>query len=199
MLKFLRPRAPEHSTDEQLLEKYISGGDAQYLGALYERYMPMVYGVCLKILKDPGKSEDAVMAIYEELTRKVREHQIESFRGWLYVLARNHCLMEWRKNQRQPTDLHDDMSRHDAIEQSFKYELPQNGTPLEKCLDELPTHQRKSVEWFYFEEKSYKEIADIIAEDVGKVRSYIQNGRRNLKICLEKAGVKGVMNDEDER
>lgn len=196
MLKFLRPRAPEHLTDEQLLEKYLSGGDAQYLGRLYERYMPMVYGVCLKILKDAGKAEDAVMAIYEELTRKVREHRVESFRGWLYVLARNHCLMEWRKNQRRPTDLHDDMSRHDAVEQSFEYELPQNGTPLEKCLDELPHQQRKSVEWFYFEEKSYKEIADIIAEDVGKVRSYIQNGRRNLKICLEKAGVKGMMNDE---
>lgn len=196
MLRLLRPNTPEHWTDEQLLEKYISGGGAQYLGKLYERYMPMVYGVCLKILKDPGKAEDAVMAIYEELTRKVKEHEIESFRGWLYVLARNHCLMEWRKNQRRPTDLHDDMSRHDAVEQAFEYELPRNGTPLEKCLDELSGTQRKSVEWFYFEEKSYKEISDLIHEDVGKVRSYIQNGRRNLKICLEKAGVRGVMNDE---
>ncbi|MEZ4891739.1 MAG: sigma-70 family RNA polymerase sigma factor [Saprospiraceae bacterium] len=69
----------------------------QALGDLYERYMPMVYGVCLKILKDAGKSEDAVMAIYEELTRKVKVHEVASFRGWLYVLARNHCLMEWRK------------------------------------------------------------------------------------------------------
>ena len=196
MLRLLRPNTPEHWTDEQLLEKYISGGGAQYLGKLYERYMPMVYGVCLKILKDSGKAEDAVMAIYEELTRKVKEHEIESFRGWLYVLARNHCLMEWRKNQRRPTDLHEDMSRHDAVEQAFEYELPRNSTPLEKCLDELSGTQRKSVEWFYFEEKSYKEISDLIHEDVGKVRSYIQNGRRNLKICLEKAGVRGVMNDE---
>jgi RNA polymerase sigma-70 factor (ECF subfamily) len=192
MLKFLRPSTPEHWTDEQLLEKYLSGGSSQHLGKLYERYMPMVYGVCLKILKDPGKAEDAVMNIYEELTRKVREHKIESFRGWLYVLARNHCLMEWRKNQRRPTDLHDNMSRHDGAEQAFEYELPKNGTPLEKCLDELPAQQRKSVEWFYFEEKSYKEISDLITEDVGKVRSYIQNGRRNLKICLEKAGVRGI-------
>lgn len=196
MLKLLRPNTPEHWTDEQLLEKYVSGGDARHLGQLYGRYMPMVYGVCMKILKDPGKAEDAVMAIYEELARKVREHEIESFRGWLYVLARNYCLMEWRKNQRRPTDLHDDMSRHDAVEQAFDYELPQGGTPLEKCLDELPAQQRASVQWFYFEEKSYKEIADLITEDVGKVRSYIQNGRRNLKICLEKAGVRGVMSDE---
>ena len=196
MLKFLRPNAPEHFTDEQLLTEYIRNGTARHLGQLYERYMPMVYGVCLKILKDPGKSEDAVMNIYEELTRKVKEHEIESFRGWLYVLARNHCLMEWRKNQRRPTDLHDDMSRHDAVEAAFEVELPAGNTPLEKCLGELPEQQRQSVHWFYYEEKSYKEIADLIAEDVGRVRSYIQNGRRNLKICLEKAGVKGVMNDK---
>lgn len=192
MLKFRRTGAPEHWTDEQLLEKYISGGDSGHLGQLYERYMPMVYGVCLKILRDPGKAEDAVMNIYEELVRKVKVHEIESFRGWLYVLARNHCLMEWRKNNRWPTDLHDDMNRFDAAESTREYELPQGATPLEKCLDQLPALQRQSVQWFYYEEKSYREIADMTNEELGKVRSYIQNGRRNLKICLEKAGVEGT-------
>lgn len=135
------------------------------------------------------------MNIYEELTRKVREHEIEAFRGWLYVLARNHCLMEWRKNHRRPTNYHapENMVYFDAVESAFEVELPaKEGKPLEKCLGELPGQQRQSVELFYFEEKSYKEIADLIAEEVGKVRSYIQNGRRNLRICLEKAGVKGV-------
>ena len=192
MLTFRRSGAPEHLTDEQLLEKYLSGNDARYLGQLYERYMPMVYGICLKIMREPGKAEDAVMNIYEELVRKVKEHRIASFRGWLYVLARNHCLMEWRKNHRRPTDLHENMGRFDAVEEAFQYELPKDGTPLEKCLDELPGPQRESVRQFYFEEKSYREIADLIDEEVGKVRSYIQNGRRNLKICLEKAGISGM-------
>lgn len=196
MLKFFRSNAPDPLSDEALLARYQAGGDAYYLGLLYERYMPMVYGVCMKILNDPGKSEDAVMSIYEELARKVKEHQVESFRGWLYVLARNHCLMEYRKNQRRPTHYHapENMVHFDAVEAAFEVELPANGDkPLEKCLGELPQHQRRSVELFYFEDKSYKEIADLIAEEVGKVRSYIQNGRRNLKICLEKTG---MMNDE---
>ena len=93
MLQFFRPNTPEHLSDEQLLAAYVLNGDARSLGMLYERYMPMVYGVCLKIFKDPGKSEDAVMAIYEELTHKVKAHEINAFRGWLYVLARNHALM----------------------------------------------------------------------------------------------------------
>ncbi len=188
MLKFFRPSAPETLTDEQLLAEYVRSGSARVLGQLYGRYMPMVYGVCLKILKDAGKSEDAVMAIYEELTRKAREHQVESFRPWLYVLARNYCLMEWRKNQRRPTDHHapEDMVRYDAVEAAFEVELPQDRTPLEKCLGELSQQQRQTVQWFYYEDKSYKEIAEMIAEEVGSVRSYIQNGRRNLKLCLEK-------------
>lgn len=191
MFQFFRSNTPGQQTDEELLARYRSTGEARYLGVLYERYMPMVYGVCLKIMRDPGKSEDAVMNIYEELVRKVMEHQVESFRGWLYVLARNHCLMEWRKNQRRPTDYHapEDMVHYDAVEAAFEVELPAaENKALEKCLENLPDHQRTSVQMFYLEEKSYKEIAGLLAEEIGKIRSYIQNGRRNLKICLEKTG-----------
>jgi RNA polymerase sigma factor (sigma-70 family) len=187
MLKILRRNTPENQSDEQLLAAYVQQGSAQHLGLLYERYMPMVFGVCVKIFKDRGKAEDAVMAIYEELTRKAKEHQIESFRGWLYVLARNHCLMELRKSNRKPLDFHapEDMSRYDAIEEAFEYELPQDVAPLQKCLEELNALQRQTVLLFYYEDKSYKEIADITGEEVGKVRSYIQNGKRNLKNCID--------------
>jgi RNA polymerase sigma factor (sigma-70 family) len=190
MLKFFRSAtATDPGSDEELLARYQAGGDARHLGQLYERYMPMVYGVCVKILRDPGKAEDAVMNIYEELARKAKEHTVESFRGWLYVLARNHCLMEWRKNHRRPTDYHapEDMVHYDAVEEAFEVELPApEDKSLETCLAALPDLQRQSVQLFYLEEKSYKEIATLLAEEVGKIRSYIQNGRRNLKICLEK-------------
>ncbi len=192
MLKFFRSEPADARTDEELLARYKDSGETRYLGQLYERYMPMVYGVCLKIFRDTGKSEDAVMGIYEELARKVKEHEITAFRGWLYVLARNYCLMEWRKNNRRPTDYHppENMVYYDAVDAPFEVELPrEDPKPLEKCLDELPEHQRQSVEWFYFKDKSYKEISELLSEEVGKVRSFIQNGRRNLKICLEKSGI----------
>ncbi|HMX41660.1 MAG TPA: sigma-70 family RNA polymerase sigma factor [Saprospiraceae bacterium] len=190
MLKFLRPSSPAPQTDEQLLADYLRSGDARHLGALYERYMPMVYGVCLNILKDKGKAEDAVMGIYEELTRKLPAHEVGAFRGWLYVLARNYCLMEWRKNQRRPTDLHapEDMSRYDALEEAFEVEVHSSAEPLKRCLEALGELQRRSVEMFYFEEKSYKDIAALLREEVGKIRSHIQNGRRNLRICMDKMG-----------
>lgn len=188
MLRTIRTGSPEHMSDEALLAAYVENNDANALGKLYERYMPMVYGVCLKILKDQGKAEDAVMAIYEELTHKVKQHEIGAFRGWLYVLARNHSLMQWRKNHRRPTDHHapEDMVHYDAVEEAFEYELPAETNSLSKCLEELNEQQRNCVQWFYYEDYSYKAIADMIREDVGKVRSYIQNGRRNLRLCLER-------------
>lgn len=187
MLTIRRPNAPAPVPDEQLLAEFRRSGSMHHLGQLYERYLPMVYGVCLKVLKDAGKAEDATMAIYEELVKKVGSHTIEHFRGWLYVLARNHCLMEWRKNQRKPTLLlaPEDMNRFDEAEEAWEFELPTDRSPLERCLETLNATQKQSVLLFYYEDKSYKEIADLMAEDVGKIRSFIQNGRRNLKNCIE--------------
>ncbi len=190
MLRTLSAKTATALSDEELLAQYVSGDTTRPLGLLYERYMNMVYGVCIKILKDSGKAEDAVMAIYEELTVKAKEHKVEHFRGWLYVIARNYCLMEWRKQHNKPTYYHEPekMEFFDAVEQAFEYELemPQKTLPLQECLEQLNELQRKCVLWFYYEDKSYKEIADTLAEELGKVRSYIQNGKRNLRICLEK-------------
>ncbi len=190
MLRILSRNTSNPVSDETLLAQYAAEGEPRYLGELYQRYMEMVYGVCLKIFKDPGKAEDAVIGIYEELARKAKEHKVESFRGWLFVLARNYCLMEWRKQQRRPMTFHDsdNLERMDAVEEAFEYELelPQRTVPLQECLEKLNELQRKCVQWFYYEDKSYKEISDTILEDVGKVRSYIQNGKRNLRLCIER-------------
>jgi RNA polymerase sigma factor (sigma-70 family) len=191
MFKSLPSNQTNAPTDEALLERYRAG-DAQALGTLYERYMPMVYGVCLKIYRDSGRAEDAVMGVFEELVRKLPNHQVVVFRGWLYTVARNYALMEWRKAQRNPTDHHapDQMHLYDAVEQPFDVEMPRQTAPLEHCLQELNDTQRQSVLWFYYEDKSYHEIAELLREELGKVRSYIQNGRRNLRICLERFGAK---------
>jgi RNA polymerase sigma factor (sigma-70 family) len=188
MFQLFRPNA-DTASDEVLLRRYRAEGAMHCLGILYERYIPMVYGVCLQILRDPGHAEDAVMAIYEELTVKVKNHEVTAFRGWLYVLARNHCLTEWRKARRQPAiDLHapDVLLRYDTPteEDADRWTLPEAG--LDDCIGALSAEQRRCIELFYFADKSYREIADLLPEDLGKVRSHLQNGRRNLRNCLER-------------
>ena len=150
--------------------------------------MDLVYAVCLKYLKEPELSKDAVMAIFEELITKVRKHEIENFKGWLYTLARNHCLMYLRSANRLPLkELEEDRMQLSAdlhLEDVKQRETQLKG--LEKCLETLVMEQKRAIELFYLQDKCYKEISESTGIEWNKVRSLIQNGRRNLKICMEK-------------
>lgn len=184
MIRFLRPKSNTSEGDEALLAAYRVGGDVAALGRLYQRYVELIYGVCLKYLKKEADAEDAVMSIFEQLIGKAKTNEVQNFRSWLYVLAKNHCLMQLRKTQREfsePDFVHLDKEVHPMEENQEEQEAQ-----LRDCMKTLPEQQRQSIELFYFEEKSYQEIAEIKKEELGKIRSFIQNGRRNLKICLEK-------------
>ncbi|MCS6928504.1 MAG: sigma-70 family RNA polymerase sigma factor [Saprospiraceae bacterium] len=191
MPRFFRIKAESTLSDEELLAYYRRTSEVHYLTLLYERYVTMVYGVCLNILRDVHAAEDAVMSIYEELVHKVQTHQIEAFRGWLYVLARNYCLMELRRQKRVSIDYQapEKMAYHDAVASGEEFELIQDYADthhLQQCLQKLSDKQRLCIIQFYWENKSYREIALEMSEDIGKIRSYIQNGRRNLRLCMEK-------------
>ncbi|MFN7119722.1 MAG: RNA polymerase sigma factor [Saprospiraceae bacterium] len=183
MIRFLRPKSSVPESDEALLVAYRKGEGVEVLGRLYERYVDLVYGVCLKYFKKEADAEDAVMAIFEQLVEKAKTHEVQNFRSWLYVLAKNYCLMQLRKPQREISEadfMHLDGEVHPTEEHGEEQEAH-----LRDCIGKLPTQQRESIELFYFQEKSYQEIAEMKKEELGKIRSFIQNGRRNLKICLE--------------
>ena len=174
--------------DLALIASYKLNGDLEVLGVLYNRYMHLVFGVCFNYFRDEEQSKDAVMQIFEELVVKLKVHQVQNFKSWLHVLSRNHCLMALRKSSKNPTvSLEDNfvenadfvhLDTDDAKETQLK--------AMEKCMKTLTEEQRKSVDLFYLQEKCYKEVADITGYDMLKVKSYIQNGKRNLKICIEK-------------
>ena len=142
----------------------------------------------LNYFKDPGRAKDAVMDIYQELLAKLPNHEVENFRGWLYVVAKNHCLMHLRKTQKNITVefspalmQSEDFSHLDSV-----LDKEQDFIRLENCIDKLPAEQKQGIQMFYLESKCYNEIGEITGYEWGKVRSLIQNGRRNLKICMEK-------------
>jgi len=184
---FKRTVKPGNTDDETLLDSYRQSGDLAVLGSLFERYMPLLYGVCLKYLKDEEAAKDAVMGIFEELIIKVKQHNIKQFRSWIYVLGRNYCLMQLRSDKKA------DIISLDEVMESAPFLHPEENNnkeealnALERCMKKLAENQRQSVQLFYLEEKCYKEVADITGYSLNDVKSYIQNGKRNLKICLEK-------------
>lgn len=155
---------------------------------LFERYLELIYGLCLKYLADESAAQDAVMDIYVALRQKVPAHEIGHFRNWLFTFVRNHCLMDIRRQKKQPTTtfspelMQSEAVWHPVDEAETKEQLL---TALEDCLERLAEQQKACVQLFYYQGLSYQAIAEQRSEPLGKVRSYIQNGRRNLKNCME--------------
>ena len=180
--------------DEQLLEEFRQSGDLEILGILYQRYMHLVYGVCLRYFKDREEARDGVMHIFEKLISEIPGHQIQKFKSWLYVLTKNHCLMEIRSGKSR------ERKRDRWIsEQEFSVEFQPDlhpideesalqNTRLRECIERLKNEQKDCVQLFFFENRSYREIAGLLSLDEKKVKSNLQNGKRNLKICLEENG-----------
>lgn len=176
-----------------MVRKYTKSGNIDQLGDLYNRYIELQYGLCFKYLKNREKAEDAVMSIFEELVTKLPKHKIENFRSWLYTLTKNHCLMELRKEKKMlsaSNEMEEDMHFEDFLHPSGKELKEEEFLNLEGCIDKLPEMQQKCIKFHYFEKKTYNEIAEILGKKNDKIRSYIQNGRRNLKNCLKKKSEK---------
>jgi RNA polymerase sigma-70 factor (ECF subfamily) len=188
---FLKNISNTELTDADLVALYKRSDGLEALGQLYQRYMDLVYGVCLKYFKDQEKAKDAVMQIFEELVIKVKKHEVDHFKSWLYQVAKNHCLMQLRtpknlKTVELPASL---MQTEENVHLNGVLEKEENFKRLEYCLTTLSEDQRKAVQLFYLEGKCYNEIVELMGQEWNQVRSFIQNGRRNLKTCME-SGIK---------
>jgi RNA polymerase sigma-70 factor (ECF subfamily) len=178
-------------SDEDLVREFRDSGDLELLGELYSSYMHLVYGVCLKYLRDREESKDAVMQIFEKLITEIPKHDIENFSGWLHVVTKNYCLMQIRSKKSNDERLNEWL-REIPVFMENGYDLhpiDNDGSDMDKaledCIEKLKDDQRKCVRQFYFDNKSYNEIAINLDLDEKKVKSHLQNGKRNLKLCLE--------------
>ena len=157
-----------------------------YFSELYCRYIPMVYGLCLKYLANGADAQDAVMDLFEEISQKVKQYDIKNFHTWIYSVSKNYCLLRLRKANRSFFVNIDDklMENGDFFTLFDEEKSNEEELALIFCMNELGEEQRKSIEYFYYEYKSYADIVSITGYPLQKVKSYIQNGKRNLKNCI---------------
>ena len=179
--------------DEQLILLFKKTSDSKYIGEIFNRYTHLVYGVCLKYLKDEENSKDAVMQVFEDLHHKLREHDISNFKSWIYSVAKNHCLMEIRKkgsDEKNRVEIYEKirseiMESVDVFHQHNSADISEKIPMLKQGIKRLKEEQRTCIELLYLQNKSYQEVSEITGYSMKKVKSYIQNGKRNLKIFLE--------------
>jgi RNA polymerase sigma factor (sigma-70 family) len=179
-------------SDQELVALYKETGDYNCVAVLFQRYTHLVLGTCMKYLKDEDDSQDASMQIFEKLLKDLKKHEIQQFKGWLHMVCKNFCLMQLRSGasklkhrKEMQKDLGTLMESGNEVHLTFENTKELQLTYMEECMKGLNQEQRLCVELFYLQEKSYNEVAEMTSFSMNNVKSYIQNGKRNLKICIE--------------
>ena len=174
-------------SDTELIN-LVKKKDNDALGEIFQRYSPLVMGLCLKYMKDVQTAEDIMMELFEKLPQKISKAEIQNFKSWLYSVSRNECLMSLRKKKVEIGDIEKaEIFIENADENELKaaLEREENIIQLEKALLELKKEQKKCIELFYLKKQSYEQITIATGFELKKVKSHIQNGKRNLKLILK--------------
>lgn len=196
-MKLLKtPRSNNLKTDNELLNEFTSSGNLDILGELYSRYMHLVYGVSLKYLKDRDESKDAVMQIFEKLITEIPKQKIDNFSSWLHVVTKNYCLMQLRSQKSKDEKFNEWINdpavfmENSNVLHPIDNEEPDMEKALADCIERLKDEQRECIRLFYYDNRCYEEISGDLNIDEKKVKSHLQNAKRNLKICLEEKNVR---------
>ncbi len=188
---------PSQQSDEELVIHYRDSLDKLAVGELFKRHALMCFTVCNKYLKDEEAAKDASMQVFEKLFDDLLKHEILNFKSWLHSVCRNHSLMQLRKPELQlRTVIHDEENEFSFMESlSSKHqeentgEVEQRLQLLEEAIKDLNNKQQTCIRLFYLEQKSYDEVSELTGFSALEVKSFIQNGKRNLKILLSKKGI----------
>jgi RNA polymerase sigma-70 factor (ECF subfamily) len=184
----VNPKLHKHIADQELLERFYADHDNQWLGILLERYTLLLLGVCMKYLKDEEQARDSVQQIFLKAITELHKYRVDYFKSWIYMVAKNHCLMQLRDRPGKNTVEVKDNIPAEAIE-GDKESLILNERTYEymgEALKELNADQQLCVTLFYMEKKSYQQIAAQTGYNMMQVKSHIQNGKRNMRILIEK-------------
>ena len=178
-----------HIEDKELLENFYRDSNNQWLGILLQRYTLLLLGLCMKYLKNEEEAKDCVQQIFLKAITELQKYKVDYFKSWLYMVGKNHCLMKIRDSHgRHPVEITDNIAMQDD-ETDLKrqlYEKDNTLNTLHDSLHELNAEQKQCVTLFYLQKNSYQQIVETTGYNLLQVKSYIQNGKRNLKLILEK-------------
>ena len=175
-------------SDSELLQKFYCDHNNEWLGVLLSRYTLLLLGVCMKYLKNEEDSKDAVQQIFLKAINELHKYRVDYFKSWIYMIAKNHCLMKLRDRAKTPVEIKEHIAAPDELDEINL--LKQKDDVLNKLSDALRMlnkEQQQCLTLFYLEKKSYTDIAEATGYDMMQVKSYIQNGKRNLRLLMEKA------------
>lgn len=183
----VNPDRHNHISEKELLNRFYLDRNKEWLGILLQRYTLLLLGVCMKYLKNEEAARDAVQQIFLKAITELEKYPVEYFKSWLYMIAKNHCLMQFRDRNRQPLELTERLIlREDS---DHLQDIRQKDRLLDwmhEGLLSLNKEQQQCVTLFYLEKKSYHQVAELTGFNLQQVKSFIQNGKRNLKLMIQR-------------
>lgn len=183
------PDKYKHIEDNELLQNFYADRDNQWLGILLQRYTLLLFGVCMKYLKNEEEAKDGVQQVFLKTITELHKYKVDYFKSWVYMVAKNHCLMKLRHKGRFSAEINDELlaTPEDAPESRNQHlQKERSLTDMEWAMQQLNKEQQQCLTLFYLEKRSYQDITAITGYSLLQVKSYIQNGKRNLKIMLER-------------
>ena len=177
----------KHTDDQQLLQYFYNDKNNEWLGILLQRYTLLLFGVCMKYLKNEEEAKDGVQQVFLKAITELPKYKVDYFKSWIYMVAKNHCLMKLRDKGKIPVEINDELhgKADDAEDIKKLHEKDQLYTSMETAIQQLNAAQQQCITLFYLNKKSYQEITTTTGYSLLQVKSFIQNGKRNLKIMLE--------------
>lgn len=188
----MNPQPYNDTADNELLQRYYQENNNEWLGLLLQRYTMLLLGVCMKYLKNEDDAKDAVQQVFLKVINDLPKYKVEFFKSWLYMVAKNHCLMKLRDKGKHTAEINDqvmlaadDISNNEALLEKELHLIN-----MEQALQLLNNDQKVCVTLFYLDKKSYQQIAGITGYNIMQVKSNIQNGKRNLKLQMQRNAVR---------
>ncbi len=184
----MKPEQYKHIEDSELLQRFYTDRNNEWLGIVLQRYTMMLLGVCMKYLKNEEEAKDGVQQVFLKAIDEIQKYKITYFKSWLYMVAKNHCLMQLRDKSKFNTPIDERLMAVSEETEGMAIHLEKDRqlNNVSQALAQLNKEQQLCVTLFYLEKKSYQEITELSGYSLLQVKSHIQNGKRNLKILMDK-------------
>ena len=181
-----------HIDEKELLNKFYSDLNNEWLGILFPRYTLLLFGVCMKYLKNEDDAKDGVQQIFLKAINEMHKYKVEYFKSWIYMIAKNYCLMKLRDKGKYPAEITDNLAvlPDTAEDKNLLIAKDKTLSDMQFALQQLNPEQQQCIILFYLEKNSYSEVATRTGFTMHQVKSFIQNGKRNLKLLLQTMNTK---------
>jgi RNA polymerase sigma factor (sigma-70 family) len=178
----------KHIDDQQLLQYFYQDKNNEWLGIILQRYTMLLLGVCMKYLKNEDLAKDAVQQVFIKAITELHKYKVDYFKSWLYMVAKNYCLMQLRDKNKETVEIKDQnySTPYEQVDTTLHIEKEKQLTNMEIALQQLSVEQKQCVTLFYLQKLSYQQITEQTGYTLLQVKSHIQNGKRNLKLMLER-------------